>query len=149
MVASLRVKRRTRVAAYALCLHAGQVLLARFVAGDSPEWTLPGGGLHHGEDPADAACRELTEETGYTGRIERLLGVNSRVFRFPRGPLLIDEMHAVRIFYFVTITGGELRNEVGGSTDEAAWFPLNHVAELKRGDLIDTALTMHGGPTSA
>jgi len=34
-------------------------------------WELPAGTLHTGEDPANCAGRELTEETGYTaGRIE-------------------------------------------------------------------------------
>jgi ADP-ribose pyrophosphatase YjhB (NUDIX family) len=35
-------------------------------------------GVEHGEDPADAVLRELTEETGYTDRLVRLLGMSAR-----------------------------------------------------------------------
>jgi 8-oxo-dGTP pyrophosphatase MutT (NUDIX family) len=32
----------------------------------SGKWSLPGGGLHRGEDPVDGAIREVFEETGIT-----------------------------------------------------------------------------------
>ncbi|MGW4847540.1 NUDIX hydrolase [Nocardia brasiliensis] len=44
-----------RLAAYAVCLDDGRLLLTRHMpsSGD-PNWTLPGGRVEHGEDPYDA-----------------------------------------------------------------------------------------------
>lgn len=50
---------RTRV----LVLSDGAVLVVASYLGDG-SWSLPGGGLHRAEDPADGAARELYEETG-------------------------------------------------------------------------------------
>jgi 8-oxo-dGTP diphosphatase len=48
--------------------------------------------------------------------------------------------HGVRIVYAATVTGGDLRFEVDGSTDMAAWVPLADVPELARVDLVDLGL---------
>lgn len=76
-----------RLAAYAVCIEDGQVLLARHVSpnGES-NWTLPGGRVEHGEDPFDAVIREVAEETGCNAEVERLLGVDSRLIPRPTAP---------------------------------------------------------------
>ncbi|MEO6350499.1 MAG: NUDIX domain-containing protein [Candidatus Limnocylindrales bacterium] len=133
----------TRIAAYALARdEAGLTLLVRVAPGypDAGDWTLPGGGLKFGEDPADATLRELTEETGLTGRINSFLFVHSMT-----GPARPDyglkEWHAIRIFYRVEITGGELRDETDESTDASAWFSPEEISTLPTVDLVDVALT--------
>jgi 8-oxo-dGTP diphosphatase len=50
----------------------------------------------------------------------------------------------VGIFYSVAIRGGELRHEIGGSTDLAAWIPMSDVAQLERTVTIDVAFNMYG-----
>jgi 8-oxo-dGTP diphosphatase len=133
-----------RLAAYAVCLEAGRVLLARYVspAGGS-WWTLPGGGVEHGEDPFDAVIREVAEETGCAAVVTRLLGVDSRVIpaaeRHVPGPIPHQN---VGIFYLVQITGGTLRPEPNGETAESAWTPIAEVARLRRSSLVDVGLTM-------
>ena len=51
----------------------GRVLLARHA--DTDRWLLPGGTIEPGESPADAAIREMWEETGVTVRLTGLVGV--------------------------------------------------------------------------
>ncbi|WP_156725086.1 NUDIX hydrolase [Streptomyces apocyni] len=132
-----------RVAAYAVCVRDGRLLLARWVAADGTKrWTLPGGGLEHGEDPYDAVVREVAEETGYTVRPATLLGVDSLRRRYPRKLGTFADFHGLRVVYEARITGGELRPEEHGSTDLASWHALDAVPELPRVGLVDIGLTL-------
>ncbi|NBE54646.1 NUDIX hydrolase, partial [Streptomyces boluensis] len=120
-----------RVAAYAVCVRDGQVLLARWVAADgSRRWTLPGGGMEHGEDPYDTVIREAEEETGYAVDPVALLGVDSIRRRYPRKLGMFADFHGLRLVYEGRVTGGTLRHEESGSTDMAAWHDLGAVGEL-------------------
>jgi 8-oxo-dGTP diphosphatase len=137
------VRKKLRVAAYAICVRDGQLLLARWIDDNGvPEWTLPGGGMEHGEDPYDTVLREVEEETGYHVELTGLLGVDSirrtASRRFGRS---VDR-HGVRLVYEGRVVGGELRPEVGGSTDLAAWHPLAEVTRLNRVGLVDAGLAL-------
>lgn len=132
-----------RAAAYVVCVRDGMVLLAGGIGPAGTEWTLPGGGLEHGEDPVAAAVREFREETGYEVRVDRLLVVDSVRERVPDREV---DMHGVRIFYAGTVTGGDLAYEIGGSTDRAAWFPLAEVPRLVRVSGVDVGLAAAGHP---
>jgi 8-oxo-dGTP diphosphatase len=133
----------TRVGAYGVIVRNGSVLLARFVGDGSGLWTLPGGGLEAGEDPPTAAMREIMEETGYQVTLQELLGVDSvHVPRTERHSDKSRALHSLRIIYRASVTSGELRREVGGSTDDARWFDLDAVAGVPRVGLVDTGLGM-------
>jgi 8-oxo-dGTP pyrophosphatase MutT (NUDIX family) len=41
---------------------------------DVPVWVLPGGGIDPEEEPCQAIIREILEETGFTVKVERLVG---------------------------------------------------------------------------
>ncbi|MDL2335985.1 MAG: NUDIX domain-containing protein [Chloroflexota bacterium] len=116
---------RTRLAAYTICIEDGRLLLVRIAPGYPAAgiWTLPGGGVAFGEDPADAARRELGEESGLEGRIDDLAFVNS-ITGDANAELSRDAWHGVRIVYLATVTGGTLRDEVEESTDRAEWATL-------------------------
>ncbi len=128
-----------RLAAYAVCVEQDRVLLVR----GGSIWTLPGGGVEHGEDPFDAVIREFAEETGCDAVAERLLGVDSRVVPAAERRVPDPVLHQnVGVFYQVRITGGELRPEPDGQTAEPRWTPIPGVAHLRRSSLVDVGLTL-------
>jgi 8-oxo-dGTP diphosphatase len=60
--------RRQRLAAYAMVVADGAILLTQLShrTGLPGGWTLPGGGVDHGEDPKDTVVRETFERPGST-----------------------------------------------------------------------------------
>ncbi len=143
-------RRHTRVAAYALCVDDdGRILLCRIAVGypASGSWTLPGGGITFGESPAAAVLRELTEETGLIGRIDSLAFVHSTA-RAAQPDEGIGPWHSVRIAYRVSITGGELRDEVDESSDRAAWLTESELSDVPLVDLVRAALAWLKDPTT-
>ena len=137
---------RTYVGAYALCVRDGRILLARIIHGgvDAGMWTLPGGGLNWGEDPAVAVLRELEEETGLAGTITAIAGIYSRTYlRSPERPR--DSIHHLGIVFTVDTPDAELRHEVNGSTDLCAWVPLADLHTLPLVPLAVYACTLNVG----
>jgi 8-oxo-dGTP diphosphatase len=131
-----------RLAAYAVCIEAGRVLLARCVSPKGgTNWTLPGGRVEQAEDPFDAVVREVAEETGCDSVVERLLGVDSRVIPAAEAWSGIEH-HNVGVFYQVRIVGGTLRPEPNGVTIESVWTPIPDVAGLCRSSLVDVGLAL-------
>ncbi len=132
---------RLRVSAYAVVVADDALLLAHWNEGGHSGWTMPGGGIDPGEDPADAAVREVREETGYDVALDEILGVDSVT-----GESLTtgEQMHALRIVYRAHVIGGGLQVEADGSTDDAAWVPLAQVDDLDRVTLVDAARRLAG-----
>lgn len=142
---------RTRVAAYALTTDEnGRILLCRIAPSVAPGeiWTLPGGGLEFGEPPEVAVLRELAEESGYEGEVVGLADVKDRMLTDAEGG---GRMHAIRIVYRVRVTGGELRDEIDGSTDTCRWFTPGEASRLNLGGLARHALSLaaQAGETGA
>lgn len=137
-----------RVAAYAVCRDdAARLLLTRLRLPGLPHdgaWTMPGGGLDWGEQPADAALRELDEETGLSGRVGSLLGVWSH-WLDPEQTATGRPGHAFAVLLHVHDLDGELRTEFDdGSTDAVAWFTTDEIAHLRTVPLVDEVLRRLG-----
>ncbi len=134
------IVQRTRLAAYAWCEANGAALLVRIAPGypEPGSWTLPGGGLDFGEDPAEGVLRELTEETGLAGRVDALLGIRSGILE-PDATPSGHRLHVVGIVYRVTVTGGELRDERDGSTDHAEWIPFDRLDAMPLVEVVQSA----------
>ncbi len=139
-----------RLAAYAVVLRDDRVLLSRLAPriSETEMWTLPGGGVEHGEDPRDAVVREVREETGLDVRV----GETARVDSSHQASAWRDgrrvDAHAVRLVYegWVPRDAPPPRVvEVGGSTVDAAWHPVADVLSgvVPAAALVREALRVH------
>ncbi|MEV0727909.1 NUDIX domain-containing protein [Polymorphospora sp. NPDC050346] len=141
--------RGQRFAAYGLVTDpAGRVLLTLIAPGypGAGSWHLPGGGTDHGEQPVAALLRELAEEADQVGRITALLDVSHR-----RNPAAVGpegypiDWHAVRAIFRVVVdtpTPAQVTEAAGGSTADAAWFPVARAASLPLTDVAAAALPL-------
>jgi 8-oxo-dGTP pyrophosphatase MutT (NUDIX family) len=145
-----RLPERQRVAAYAVIIRDGLILLARLAPRISrePMWTLPGGGLDHGEEPRSAVVREVWEETGLKATVSTEAKVYSMHNTRARFGSNKADYHALRIVYegwVPTDSPAPRVVEVDGSTVDAAWHPLAEVlaGEVPVTSLVSEALADH------
>jgi 8-oxo-dGTP pyrophosphatase MutT (NUDIX family) len=129
-----------RAAAYAVVRDGGRVLLTRLTA--STMWTLPGGGIEHGESPLQAAVREVHEETGLKLVPGPLIDVDSIHFTGQAPDGRWEDYHGIRVVYRGEVPPGGVPRvvEVGGSTEEAAWVDAGALTSLRLSGLARTML---------
>ena len=140
--------KRQRLAAKALIRRDDRILLARLSAQavESGRWTLPGGGVDHGESPETALVREIEEETGLAARVGSLLGVNDKHITGHAPDGRLEDFHAVNLVYAATVPDGvePVVREVDGTTDAVQWVAVADVtaAVLPVTDLVRFALAL-------
>jgi 8-oxo-dGTP diphosphatase len=132
----------TRLAAYAVIVDdRGRILLTWYngKGRGEPGWTLPGGGVQYAETLEEAVVREVREETGYLVDLDRLLATDSFTEVDDERP---RPFKSVRVIYLAHIAGGSLGTlERDGTTDRAAWIPLNEaLQEDSRTQIVDVAI---------
>ena len=131
-------KQHSSVRAYGILVRDDAVALVRSSNPQHvpPLWWLPGGGIDFGESPEETLTREFKEETGLDVTGATLFSVTSDVRKRDNG----DRIHTVRIIYTVTWLSGELTHEVHGTTDHAAWYPLEQLEALNLADYARDAI---------
>ena len=147
-----------RVAAYAVVVAEDRLLLTRLSQGTGAggRWNLPGGGLVPGESPADGVVREVAEETGQVVDEVRLVEVMTQhwVGHSARG---LEDYHAVRLLHVARCERPTtpVVHDVGGSTSDARWVPLEELDALPVVASVPVALRAvglaqgdHGRPQS-
>lgn len=140
----------TRVSAFVLCREsAGRILLTRFAFPGHPDhgkWTLPGGRIEWGESPAEAALRELHEESGLHATVGGVIGVFT-LWLTAEESVRGEPGLFVAVVHTATEVGGELREDfdADNTTDAAAWFSLEEIETLPHVELVDFALRLVAG----
>jgi ADP-ribose pyrophosphatase YjhB (NUDIX family) len=113
--------RNPKPCAGALVEQDGRVLLVRrAVTPYLGEWDIPGGFLHEWEHPAEAARREVREETGLDVELTELLGI------------LLDrygdaDHNTLNIYYRARVFAGEAR--AGDDAADLGWFGPDELPE--------------------
>ncbi len=90
------------------------------------EWCLPKGHLENGETLAQAAAREVAEETGIEGRVLTELGTIDYWFATSD-----RRVHKYVHHYLLEATGGRLtiENDPDHEAIDVAWLPLRQAHE--------------------
>ncbi len=97
-------------------------------------WSVPGGRVEAGETLAEAVVRELAEETGIEGVCGELLDWVERVGA---------DHHFVILDFLVQVLAPTDVPRPGDDAAEAAWVPLDEVADLALVDGLAELLHDH------
>lgn len=89
-------------------------------------WGLPGGAIEVGESVAEAAIREVKEETGFEIKLNHLIGVYSKYFtKYPNG----DEAQTICHLFDGSIIGGSISLD-NQETFDLRFFKSNDIPML-------------------
>ena len=103
----------------------GRILLVREASDGS--WALPGGWADVNDSPAEAAMREVLEESGFEARAVKLAAVYD--FRKRNRPHHLDSIY--KLFFICELTGGKATPSI--ETTEAAFFAPDELPPLSIG----------------
>jgi ADP-ribose pyrophosphatase YjhB (NUDIX family) len=99
----------------------GKILLVQEKA--DGKWAMPGGWGDLGDAPAEMVAREVWEESGFTVKVDKLVGVydGNRIQPF-------EFYHAYKLIFLCSITGGERTTSI--ETLAVDFFDLNNLPPL-------------------
>jgi 8-oxo-dGTP pyrophosphatase MutT (NUDIX family) len=102
----------------------GGIEVALIATNGGRRWGLPKGHVRRGETAEAAAVREIAEETGLDGAIERHLATIEYWFRAGT-----TRIHKYVDLFLVRYTSGALAPQQA-EVDDARWFPLGEAQQL-------------------
>lgn len=147
--------RRQRIGAYAVVRRQGEtgeeILLTQMASRTGHMagiWTLPGGGIEHGEDPRACAVREVHEETGLDVEITGILDVTFTHWVGVRENGVGEDYHGVHLVFSADLLPHSVGvtprvTEADSSTQVAAWVPVDDAKQLR---LLAAAAKVLGVP---
>lgn len=84
-------------------------------------WIIPKGRIDEGETLEEAALRELSEETGYSGKIIKFL------------EKVDSDLYETREYYFFLIeVGKQDNNKMDGSVKEIKWVKVGEIPKFEQ-----------------
>ncbi len=95
-------------------------------------WTLPKGGIEESETDEAGATRAISEELGLPITIKEKLGDNDYVASHPEKGKIRKHV----LYYLAESPWQELKLESSGGLDDARWFSLSEIGDLKMYDDI-------------
>jgi 8-oxo-dGTP pyrophosphatase MutT (NUDIX family) len=96
-------------------------------------WALPKGNIGPGEDAATTALREVAEETGAQGKLDRKLGDVRYVYTQSWGEERGTRIFKIVSFFLLRYTAGRLGDvppEFAHEVAEVRWLPLEEAPKL-------------------
>ena len=133
--AKFPIEKKAGAVVYAL--HEGNIYFA-FVHDVFGYWTLSKGGIEEGENEEEGAIREIKEEMGLDIKIKEMLGRNEYIASHPQQGKIRKQV----VFFLGESEFTDIVLEKGtGGLDDARWFKLADVAELKIYDNMVPLLT--------
>ena len=113
----LTLEREHRISAGAIVLQGDKILLVRYINSQGQSYLVgPGGGVLINESTAQAAIREVREETGLEVNASKVLIVED----------LLSKRHRItKIWFLCKLTGGQLTNTQGAKDEgiaEVGWY---------------------------
>ncbi|MFZ2072237.1 MAG: transcription antitermination factor NusB [Minisyncoccia bacterium] len=123
-ITKLPIERKGGAIVYA---KKGKDVLFAFVHDVFGYWTISKGGIGEGDNEEDATVREIKEEIGLDIKIIEKLGENEYVANHPEKGKILK-----KVSYFLAESEyRELMLEKSGGLDDARWFQLSEIPELR------------------
>ena len=112
------------VVMHVLAVKDDKILLVKRAPGilEAGKWGFPGGFLSQGENVETGALRELMEETGYEGKIEKLFRINS-------SPQRRNDQGRNNVVFEFLVSVGEKTGESDWEQTEVEWKEIDSLNE--------------------